>query len=210
MVTLQERTFYAGGGDLFRPLQRWFRSPFSPSRQHKPTPLAPPTPPPQEGDFVVMVQEYAGGGDLFRLLQKYGGRLSERQAVALVLDPFLRALQVWLEGVRAAARQPGGGKSTHAAPRWQAWWCRLPRARNVPPSALQPPLPVPALHGHRTPRHQARWVGCVGGRPGGSLARLIVLVMANVSGCVCVVHQLPLAAATKLDAARRHPRSPRT
>eukprot|EP00775_Hariotina_reticulata_P011671 gene11671-11814_t len=47
----------------------------------------------QEGDRVVMVQEYANGGDLFNLLQKYGGCLSERIAVQMVLDPFLRVLQ---------------------------------------------------------------------------------------------------------------------
>ncbi|WIA10385.1 hypothetical protein OEZ85_010577 [Tetradesmus obliquus] len=47
----------------------------------------------QEGDRVVMVQEYADGGDLFNLLQKYGGCLSERIAVQMVLDPFLRVLQ---------------------------------------------------------------------------------------------------------------------
>jgi hypothetical protein len=41
-----------------------------------------------------MVQEYADGGDLFSLLQKYGGRLSERVAVQMVLEPFLRVLQV--------------------------------------------------------------------------------------------------------------------
>ena len=46
----------------------------------------------QEGDVVVLVQEYADGGDLFGLLQRYGGRLSERVAVALVLEPFLRVL----------------------------------------------------------------------------------------------------------------------
>jgi aurora kinase len=42
-----------------------------------------------------MVQEYADGGDLFSLLQRYGGRLSERVTVSLVLEPFLRVLQVW-------------------------------------------------------------------------------------------------------------------
>jgi hypothetical protein len=41
-----------------------------------------------------MVQEYADGGDLFNLLQKYGGRLSERVTVQMVLEPFLRVLQV--------------------------------------------------------------------------------------------------------------------
>lgn len=43
---------------------------------------------------MVMVQEFADGGDLFNLLQKYGGCLSERVAVQMVLDPFLRVLQV--------------------------------------------------------------------------------------------------------------------
>jgi hypothetical protein len=47
-----------------------------------------------------MVQEYADGGDLFNLLQKYGGCLSERVAVQMVLDPFLRVLQVWMGTVR--------------------------------------------------------------------------------------------------------------
>lgn len=46
-----------------------------------------------------MVQEYANGGDLFNLLQKYGGCLSERIAVQMVLDPFLRVLQVIGNGV---------------------------------------------------------------------------------------------------------------
>ncbi|KAL6762355.1 kinase-like domain-containing protein [Haematococcus lacustris] len=46
----------------------------------------------QEGDKVVMVQEYADGCDLFTLLHKYGGRLSERLAVQMVLEPFLRVL----------------------------------------------------------------------------------------------------------------------
>jgi hypothetical protein len=39
------------------------------------------------------VQEYADGSDLFTLLHKYGGRLSERLAVQMVLEPFLRVLQ---------------------------------------------------------------------------------------------------------------------
>ena len=41
---------------------------------------------------VVLVQEYAEGGDLYRLLHRNGGRLSERQAVEMVLHPFLLAL----------------------------------------------------------------------------------------------------------------------
>ncbi len=39
------------------------------------------------------MQEYADGSDLFTLLHKYGGRLSERLAVQMVLEPFLRVLQ---------------------------------------------------------------------------------------------------------------------
>ncbi|KAL6756955.1 kinase-like domain-containing protein [Haematococcus lacustris] len=46
----------------------------------------------QEGDRVVMVQEYADGSDLFTLLHKYGGRLSERLAVQMVIEPFLRVM----------------------------------------------------------------------------------------------------------------------
>lgn len=46
----------------------------------------------QEGNDVVLVQEYAEGGDLYRLLHKNGGRLSERQAVEMVLHPFLLSL----------------------------------------------------------------------------------------------------------------------
>ncbi len=46
----------------------------------------------QEGTDVVLVQEYAEGGDLYRQLHKNGGRLSERQAVEMVLHPFLLAL----------------------------------------------------------------------------------------------------------------------
>jgi hypothetical protein len=60
----------------------------------------------QEGDRVVMVQEYADGGDLFNLLQKYGGCLSERIAVQMVLDPFLRVLQVRKAGYTGEAGMP--------------------------------------------------------------------------------------------------------
>lgn len=51
-------------------------------------------PNPKEGDFVVLVQEYAAGGNLFDLLQRYGGRLNEHVTVQMVLEPFLRVLQV--------------------------------------------------------------------------------------------------------------------
>ncbi|KAG1668882.1 hypothetical protein FOA52_016051 [Chlamydomonas sp. UWO 241] len=45
-----------------------------------------------EGDNVIQVQEYAEGADLFTVLQRYGGRISERLAVQLVLEPFLKVL----------------------------------------------------------------------------------------------------------------------
>ncbi len=41
---------------------------------------------------MVLVQEFATGGDLLRVMYKCGGRLCERQAVNLVLQPFLTAL----------------------------------------------------------------------------------------------------------------------
>lgn len=77
----------------------------------------------QEGDRVVMVQEYADGGDLFALLHKYGGRLSERIAVQMVLDPFLRVLQV-RQGtgvrVRGGSRgRRGGGREGCRVVVWQ-------------------------------------------------------------------------------------------
>ncbi|GAX76664.1 hypothetical protein CEUSTIGMA_g4110.t1 [Chlamydomonas eustigma] len=46
----------------------------------------------QEDNDVVLVQEYAEGGDLYKLLHRNGGRLGERQAVEMVLHPFLLAL----------------------------------------------------------------------------------------------------------------------
>lgn len=45
-----------------------------------------------ERNRVVLVQEFAAGGDLLRFMYKCGGRLFERQAVGLVLQPFLTAL----------------------------------------------------------------------------------------------------------------------
>lgn len=41
---------------------------------------------------MCAVQEYADGCDLFNVMQKHGGRLSERLAVQMVLDPFIRVL----------------------------------------------------------------------------------------------------------------------
>lgn len=45
---------------------------------------------------MVLVQEYAAGGNLFDLLQRYGGRLNEHVTVQMVLEPFLRVLQVYM------------------------------------------------------------------------------------------------------------------
>ncbi|KAL6750645.1 kinase-like domain-containing protein [Haematococcus lacustris] len=45
-----------------------------------------------EANCVIIVQEYAAEGDLLRYMYKTGGRLTERQAVGLVLQPFLSAL----------------------------------------------------------------------------------------------------------------------
>ncbi|GIL76510.1 hypothetical protein Vretimale_6031 [Volvox reticuliferus] len=45
-----------------------------------------------EQQRVILVTEYATGGDLLRIMYKCGGRLFERQAVNLVLQPFLTAL----------------------------------------------------------------------------------------------------------------------
>jgi hypothetical protein len=78
----------------------------------------------QEGERVVMVQEFADGGDLFNLLQKYGGCLSERVAVQMVLDPFLRVLQV------CDGRGASGSKLSSLC--WQ------PPQQHVGPQALSP------------------------------------------------------------------------
>ena len=46
----------------------------------------------QEGEKIVLVEEYVDGCDLFTLLHRYGGRMTERLAVQLVLEPFLTVL----------------------------------------------------------------------------------------------------------------------
>ncbi|PNW73868.1 hypothetical protein CHLRE_13g576100v5 [Chlamydomonas reinhardtii] len=46
----------------------------------------------QDGNKLVMVQEYMRGGTLARVREELGGRLSEFQAMHLVLVPLLRAL----------------------------------------------------------------------------------------------------------------------
>lgn len=59
---------------------------------YPPLPAYGPHPLLQEHNRVVLVQEFATGGDLLRVVYKCGGRLCERQAVNLVLQPFLTAL----------------------------------------------------------------------------------------------------------------------
>lgn len=70
--------------------------------------------------MVVVVLEYAGGGDLYALLRRVGGRLSEAQAVQLVLSPFLGALAYmhrrgyihrWVPGVALGPTGHTGGKT---------------------------------------------------------------------------------------------------
>ena len=66
----------------------------------------------QEGHDVVLVQEYAEGGDLYRLLHKAGGRLSERQAVEMVLHPFLLSLNyLHTRGIMHRDIKPENGDS---------------------------------------------------------------------------------------------------
>jgi serine/threonine protein kinase len=38
------------------------------------------------------VEEYADGADLFNVMQQHGGAMTERLAVQLVLEPFIRVL----------------------------------------------------------------------------------------------------------------------
>jgi aurora kinase len=46
---------------------------------------------------VVLAQRYAEGGDLLRALHKAGGRLTEKSAVQMVIQPLLNCL-VYLHG----------------------------------------------------------------------------------------------------------------
>lgn len=73
----------------------------------------------------MLVQEYAEGGDLYRLLHRNGGRLSERQAVEMVLHPFLLALHyLHTRGImhrlacKAVRRCGGGGEGKPAMIRY--------------------------------------------------------------------------------------------
>jgi aurora kinase len=51
----------------------------------------------QENYRVVLAQRYAEGGDLLRALHKAGGRLTEKSAVQMVIQPLLNCL-VYLHG----------------------------------------------------------------------------------------------------------------
>jgi aurora kinase len=46
----------------------------------------------QENYRVVLAQRYAEGGDLLRALHKAGGRLTEKSAVQMVVQPLLNCL----------------------------------------------------------------------------------------------------------------------
>ena len=48
--------------------------------------------PTQEGDLLVIVLEYVRGGSLDRARRKLGGRMTEQQALELVMAPLLRTL----------------------------------------------------------------------------------------------------------------------
>lgn len=63
-----------------------------------------------------MVQEYAAGGNLLDLLQRYGGRLSEHVTVQMVLEPFLRVLQVWPGGWGAGVQVCGHASTCSRIP----------------------------------------------------------------------------------------------
>ena len=64
----------------------------------------------QEDEKVVLIQEFAGGGDLLKFMAKSGGMLSERQAVNLVLQPFLAALHYLHTQVGGWVGSSGGGE----------------------------------------------------------------------------------------------------
>jgi hypothetical protein len=89
---------------------------------------------------VVMVQEYADGGDLFSLLQKHGGRLSEKVAVQMVLDPFLRVLQVRRGGEGGLSSRQGGRAAR-----------RRPAAARAPRPLLKPLTRAPCAAAPRLP-----------------------------------------------------------
>lgn len=46
----------------------------------------------QENYRVVLAQRYAEGGDLLKALHNAGGRLSEKSAVLMVVQPLLNCL----------------------------------------------------------------------------------------------------------------------
>lgn len=81
---------------------------------------------------MVLVQEYAAGGNLFDLLQRYGGRLNEHVTVQMVLEPFLRVLQVGGGGRRVEGWLRGEGKGGQGGggARGCGWcWSRSPGCR---------------------------------------------------------------------------------
>lgn len=94
----------------------------------------------QEGDFVVLVQEYAAGGNLFDLLQRYGGRLNEHVTVQMVLEPFLRVLQVCV-CVCATTRAALGSSLVG----WLWFLCGVGLSSHASTSSPHPPTPTRPL-----------------------------------------------------------------
>ena len=76
---------------------------------------------------MIIVQEFCVGGDLLKIMYKCGGRLFERQAVNLVLQPFLTSLQYLHTQVRGLAWEYGMGARRdtarlHACMAAGIWW----------------------------------------------------------------------------------------
>jgi hypothetical protein len=130
----------------------------------------------KEGDRVVMVQEYADGGDLFSLLQKYGGRLGEKVAVQMVLDPFLRVLQyLHTRGIVHRDIKPGEWPRTQtrgSLARVLCWFqlllCFSRFLTASPPSRPTPAREHPVHQGQHVPQAGRLWPGH---RPEGGAGR---------------------------------------
>ncbi|KAG2451016.1 hypothetical protein HYH02_004286 [Chlamydomonas schloesseri] len=75
----------------------------------------------KEGNLLVLVQEYVRGGSLDRVRRKLGGRMTEFQAMHLVLLPLLNAL-VYLHG-RGIVHRDIKPENLLFTPEWQLKLC---------------------------------------------------------------------------------------